>query len=328
MSNLHRGARAAKPEAQKQAPGGAPFLRFFPKDYLSSESVAFLSLEEEGAYLRALLHCWINNGIPSDPGRLARLIGKGCTPETAAAVLELMEPIDGDAERATSPRIEVERAHMNSERDRRALGAAITNAKKKQRGADIRQDEPTKTSRKQGKTDGTHSARSAHAERPLSVGGERTLSGRYSETETETETEEEKTSCAEPAKPASAPAAVVPFPPAVLTFPTSGGGPGGWDLTEAKVEEYRGSFPAVDVLAEVRKAWQWIQDNPTKKKTAGGMPRFLSSWLGRAQDRGGIQGAKVQYRGRETSAESLAKLADQLFDNPEGGKCEPMLRLS
>jgi hypothetical protein len=55
-------------------------------------------------------------------------------------------------------------------------------------------------------------------------------------------------------------------------------------LTDLKIIQYRETFPNLDVEAECRKAWQWCQDNPTKRKTARGIPAFLTRWLGRAQN--------------------------------------------
>ena len=75
--------------------------------------------------------------------------------------------------------------------------------------------------------------------------------------------------------------------PPFLTFDTVGRGAHQWHLTDDKVKEYGASFPGVDVRAECRKAWQWCRDNPTKRKTAAGVPAFLSRWLGKAQNFGG-----------------------------------------
>lgn len=80
--------------------------------------------------------------------------------------------------------------------------------------------------------------------------------------------------------------AVAVIEAAVLTFPTDGN-PRSWDLTEAKVEEFREAFPFLDVVAECRKALAWVNANPNKRKTPRGMPGFLFRWLSRAQDRGG-----------------------------------------
>ena len=83
--------------------------------------------------------------------------------------------------------------------------------------------------------------------------------------------------CSEPAGPASE--------PPVMVFPCVGTGPKEWPLAAAKLAEYEGSFPGLDVLAECRKARQWCLDNPKKRKTHAGMPKFLGGWLGKANDR-------------------------------------------
>lgn len=44
------------------------------------------------------------------------------------------------------------------------------------------------------------------------------------------------------------------------------------------------AYPAVDILAEMRKIKAWLVSNPKNRKTSGGMKRFINSWLSRAQD--------------------------------------------
>ena len=85
--------------------------------------------------------------------------------------------------------------------------------------------------------------------------------------------------------------------PAFLIFPTVGNGPKEWGLLPEKVAEYRESFPGVDVEGEARKALQWVKDNPSKRKTAKGMPAFLGRWMARVQDSGRAGG-----NGRPTTA--------------------------
>jgi len=81
--------------------------------------------------------------------------------------------------------------------------------------------------------------------------------------------------------------------PAILAFPISGiKGGGEWMLTAAKLEEYRQAYPDMDVAGECRKARQWCIDNSKKRKTAQGMPAFLSRWMATAQNsHGGNNGA-------------------------------------
>ena len=64
----------------------APAFMFYAGDYLSSSRVTLLSLEEEGAYIRLLAHCWLHGSIPSDPELIARLIGKGASTTLATKV--------------------------------------------------------------------------------------------------------------------------------------------------------------------------------------------------------------------------------------------------
>lgn len=71
--------------------------------------------------------------------------------------------------------------------------------------------------------------------------------------------------------------------PPMLTFPTNGKQKS-WNLMRAKFAEYGESFPGIDVLAECRAALQWCRDNPSRRKTANGMPAFLGRWLSKAND--------------------------------------------
>jgi hypothetical protein len=59
-----------------------------------------------------------------------------------------------------------------------------------------------------------------------------------------------------------------------------------WNLPTAKIDEYRKSFPELDLDAEFRKACQWLRDNPRRRKTKTGMMAFLCSWLTRSQNSG------------------------------------------
>lgn len=52
----------------------SPAFQIYPKDFLSDENVAVMNLEETGAYIRLILHCWTEGSIPSDHARLALLL--------------------------------------------------------------------------------------------------------------------------------------------------------------------------------------------------------------------------------------------------------------
>lgn len=84
--------------------------------------------------------------------------------------------------------------------------------------------------------------------------------------------------------PESAPSAPPAEDKVILTFPTNGTVKT-WNLTASKLAEYATSYPAVDVLAACRHARQWCEDVPKRRKTASGMGRFLTNWLGKEQNR-------------------------------------------
>jgi len=99
------------------------------------------------------------------------------------------------------------------------------------------------------------------------------------EVEEEVEVEEDKEEDSlEPVEPAPKPS------PVLLTFPTHGKEKL-WDFTEEQATYLREAFPALDVLAEARKALGWCRTHTAQQKTANGMPKFLFSWCGREQDK-------------------------------------------
>jgi hypothetical protein len=71
--------------------------------------------------------------------------------------------------------------------------------------------------------------------------------------------------------------------PIASSLPCSGSARS-YGVTLAQVASWQVAYPGVDVLAEVEKARVWLEANPTRRKTHGGMARFLVSWLSRAQD--------------------------------------------
>jgi len=87
-------------------------------------------------------------------------------------------------------------------------------------------------------------------------------------------------------------------PPAVLntvlSFKTDGG-EDHWDLDQSQVDAWVDLYPGINVLAECRKSFAWIEANPTRRKTAKGMPRFIVNWLGRATNtpRSGSRGGQA-----------------------------------
>lgn len=54
-------------------------------------------------------------------------------------------------------------------------------------------------------------------------------------------------------------------------------------ITEEDVAKYKALYPSVDVEQELRNMAGWLDGNPKRRKTAGGIERFIHSWLKRAQ---------------------------------------------
>jgi len=121
--------------------------------------------------------------------------------------------------------------------------------------------------------------------------------GKPKKAQAEAEAEAEATKI----KSVSSEAAIAVSEPPVMTFPTSGVGGKAWHLSQSQIDVWVSAFPGLDVMAECRKALVWCDANAAKRKTPGGMPRFLAAWLTKATDRDTRTGQ--QYRGKETSGE-------------------------
>jgi hypothetical protein len=102
-------------------------------------------------------------------------------------------------------------------------------------------------------------------------------------------------SCSEPLADAIAPE---PASPPILVFTITGQGPGATrPFTELHAGKLTEAFAGMSVVSEAKKALAWIEANPSRRKTARGMPAFLHRWLSTAANRGGGAAA----RPRQTS---------------------------
>lgn len=87
----------------------SPAFQFYPTEYLGSQRVSLMTLEEEGAYIRLLSSCWVHGSIPSDPATIARLIGKGASTTLATTLATMFQPHPLDPSRLIHDRLESER---------------------------------------------------------------------------------------------------------------------------------------------------------------------------------------------------------------------------
>lgn len=92
-------------------------------------------------------------------------------------------------------------------------------------------------------------------------------------------------------------------------------------VSPEQVSEFRKLYPAVDVEQELRGMRAWALSNPSKRKTAKGVPRFINSWLAKEQDRGGNGN-----RGAQTRADNSARGAARFVGADGGVEDEPASR--
>lgn len=63
-----------------------------------------------------------------------------------------------------------------------------------------------------------------------------------------------------------------------------------YKLTYDELKEYKELYPRLNVELQIRRASKWCENNPTRRKTAKGIGRFLGSWMNRAKpEYGGIR---------------------------------------
>lgn len=76
---------------------------------------------------------------------------------------------------------------------------------------------------------------------------------------------------------------ICPEPAPLISLPLNDGTEFG--VTEAMVSEFSQLYPAVDILQSLRNMRGWLLNNPTNRKTARGIRRFINLWLCKEQDK-------------------------------------------
>lgn len=102
----------------------SPAFQFYPRDFISDENVLAMDLAERGAYITLMCICWTEGSIPSDIGRLARILH--CSREDMARMWEVLAvcfvPDPDDPSRLVHPRLEEERKKQAEWREKSARG--------------------------------------------------------------------------------------------------------------------------------------------------------------------------------------------------------------
>lgn len=238
----------------------SPAFQWYSSDYLADAKVQLATTVQEGIYIRLLSYCWREMTIPADPNRARLLCKADATIDDIAFVLKTFFIPSKDEGLLQHKRLEEERKKQKKNR--------------RQRSDAGRKSGESRRLKAEQKTNEIPNGRSNSV-------GTKTNSSTSSSTSSSSSVSEEKTVTDGPGPSEPGEAAEEP----VLIFPVIGK-PFQWPLVPSKIREFQETFPALDILGQCKLALQWCKENRSKQKTAGGMGRFLLSWLSRAQNDG------------------------------------------
>lgn len=91
--------------------------------------------------------------------------------------------------------------------------------------------------------------------------------------------------------------------PPVISLPLNDGT--FFDVSENDRAKWSQLYPNVDVLQQLRNMAGWCDANPTKRKTRGGIKRFITNWLAEEQNKGGTAPQNRPFVGGDVFAEML-----------------------
>ena len=83
-------------------------------------------------------------------------------------------------------------------------------------------------------------------------------------------------------------------------------------ITQKDYDKWQDTFPAVDVLAQLKRMALWCDDNPKNRKTSRGVRKFISSWLSKEQDR--AQRVNPGFKKYDNAA-NIKKMMEELSDD-------------
>lgn len=77
--------------------------------------------------------------------------------------------------------------------------------------------------------------------------------------------------------------------PPIYQVPVKGGTA---PIRQSQVDRWAKLYPKIDVKQEIQRAIGWLEENPRRRKTERGLPRYIGTWLRRQKpaplDRQGI----------------------------------------
>lgn len=69
-----------------------------------------------------------------------------------------------------------------------------------------------------------------------------------------------------------------------------------YEVSVDDIKQFKELYPATDVEQQLRSMKGWLIGNPTKKKTRKGINRFITNWLSREQNKGGVSNGRYGSR--------------------------------
>ena len=243
-----------------------PAFQFYAADWLADADVTMMTLEEEGAYIRALAFCWREGSIPADEKRLSVLL-KGGSREVLAAVKQRFKISPSDSQRLVHGRLDLERKKQKEWREKSSEAGKKSGKVRREKKLSTK---PTFTSGSDLVEPRTNSASSSLFSSSSSS----------------------SSSTTEKAKKQKTPARSVSDEDLAGTLPLVNGSE--YRISKQDVKTWIDTFPGVEIKAELKKFKAWLNANPTRRKTERGINRAIFSWLERKQNssRSGNNGGK------------------------------------
>lgn len=110
-----------------------------------------------------------------------------------------------------------------------------------------------------------------------------------------------------------------------------------YPIVQSNVNEWAELYPAVDIIQELRNMKGWLITNQRKRKTKGGILRFVNSWLAKKQDKGGTgssyaktvqatpvkQNRFVNYEQRDWNFKELEKMERERIAQQADNRQQP-----
>lgn len=215
-----------------------------------------LSMLQHGAYLG--LMCWyysIGRPIPAQPQRIYNRLRANSLEERAAADFILTEFFVLTGPCWTHKRIDAELAKFQREQEARERGGNVT----KEKWREIKES---------GKA-------------PPNASAKATPQGNQNQNQNQNQRSSKEVAPPVLRKRPRKPVEAVGSGETLISIPAIGAEV---EICASAVKEWETLFPAVDIPQTLREIRAWCLANPEKRKTTGGIHRFVTRWLTKEQN--------------------------------------------